>query len=178
MTTPPAIELSGLVKRYGPVTAVDHLDMVVPPGQIVALLGPNGAGKSTATEMILGLTRPDAGRVRVFGADPVTAMRRGDVGAMLQNGPLLWDTTVAGLVGGRHVTFTGPERDWSTLPGVLAAARVGGRVTLTCSDADAALRALVASTDAAHVRDIETASPTLEDAFLSLVSPVTSGASA
>lgn len=100
---------------------------------------------------------------------------------VLDRGRLIADGTgthIKGLVGGRHITFSGPERDWSTLPGVVAAERVGGRVTLTCSDTDAALRALIAGTDAADVRDIETASPTLEDAFLSLVSPARTGASA
>ena len=62
MSTAPAITASGLTKRYGPLTAVDALDLTVPTGQILAFLGPNGAGKSTTTEMVLGLTRPDAGR--------------------------------------------------------------------------------------------------------------------
>ena len=98
MSTAPAITASGLTKRYGPLTAVDALDLTVPTGQILAFLGPNGAGKSTTTEMVLGLTRPDAGSVEVFGADPVTAMRGGDVGAMLQNGTLLADTNVRSLI--------------------------------------------------------------------------------
>ena len=93
-----AITLTGVTKTYGALVAVDALDLSVPVGQVLALLGPNGAGKSTATEMTLGLTRPDAGGVRVFGADPTTAMRRGDVGAMLQNGTLLWDVTVRRLL--------------------------------------------------------------------------------
>ena len=90
MSTELASQLTGLTKRYGTLTAVDRLDLDVPAGQILALLGPNGAGKSTTTEMILGLTRPDAGDVSVFGTDPDTAVRRGDTGAMLQNGTLLW----------------------------------------------------------------------------------------
>ena len=56
MSTAPAITASGLTKRYGPLTAVDALDLTVPTGQILAFLGPNGAGKSTTTEMVLGLT--------------------------------------------------------------------------------------------------------------------------
>lgn len=291
-THAPAIELAALTKCYGTRRAVDGLDLTVPAGQILALLGPNGAGKSTTTEMVLGLTRPDAGSVRVFGADPVAAMRRGDVGAMLQNGTLLWDTTVralltlmAGLlthplpvgevveraclgpiartstsrlsggeaqrvrfalailpdprlllldeptvgmdvdvrrrfwatmadfaaggrtvvfathhldeadsfaerivvlddgrvvadgsgaqikavVGGRRVSFAGPDRDWAALPGVVGATRAAGRVILTCSDADAALRALLGGPDAAAIHDVETSAPSLEDAFLTLV---------
>ena len=102
MTDTLAIQLSGLTKRYGPVTAVDALDLDVPAAQVLALLGPNGAGKSTATEIILGLTVPDAGEVHVFGVRPIEAMRAGDVGAMLQNGTLMWDVSVARLLAMMH----------------------------------------------------------------------------
>ncbi|MDN5571305.1 MAG: ABC transporter ATP-binding protein [Propionibacteriaceae bacterium] len=98
MTNTPAIALTGLTKRYGSLTAVDALDLEVPAGQILALLGPNGAGKSTATEMILGLVTPGAGEVRVNGSAPVDAVRRGEIGAMLQNGSLLADTSVSALL--------------------------------------------------------------------------------
>ncbi len=103
-----AITLTGLTKTYGTLTAVDALDLTVPAGQIMALLGPNGAGKSTTTEMVLGLTKPDAGSVAVFGADPITAMRRGDVGAMLQNGVLLWDVPVRRLLTLMHGLYAHP----------------------------------------------------------------------
>lgn len=103
-----AITLTGLTKTYGALTAVDGLDLAVPAGQIMALLGPNGAGKSTTTEMVLGLTKPDAGTVEVFGADPVGAMRRGDVGAMLQNGVLLWDVPVRRLLTLMHGLYAHP----------------------------------------------------------------------
>ena len=66
------IELSGLTKRYGDFTAVDHLDLQIAKGEIFGLLGPNGAGKSTTILMILGLTEPDEGTVRVGGIDPVS----------------------------------------------------------------------------------------------------------
>src|SRR6201996_8196657 len=63
------IEARGLVKRYGPMTAVDHLSFDVRPGTVTGFLGPNGAGKSTTMRMILGLDRPDAGTARVNGQD-------------------------------------------------------------------------------------------------------------
>ncbi|HLT60189.1 MAG TPA: ABC transporter ATP-binding protein [Microlunatus sp.] len=94
----PAVSVSGVRKSYGPVTAVRDVDLRIRPGEIVALLGPNGAGKSTLNEMILGLVRPDAGVVGVFGTDPVTAVRDGRVGAMLQSGALLSDCTVRQLL--------------------------------------------------------------------------------
>jgi ABC-2 type transport system ATP-binding protein len=90
----PAIALGSLTKSFGALTAVDDIDLSVPRGQILALLGPNGAGKSTTTEMMLGLTTPDSGTVRVCGTTPTDAARRGLVGAMLQNGALLEETPV------------------------------------------------------------------------------------
>jgi len=94
-----AFSLEGLVKRFGDVLAVDDVSVRVAPGEVVALLGPNGAGKSTTIDMLLGLTRPDAGQVRVAGVSATEAMDRGTVGAMAQNGTLLRDATVAELVG-------------------------------------------------------------------------------
>lgn len=54
-----------LVKRYGPVTAVDDLTFAVEPGETFALVGPNGAGKTTTLRMLLGLSRPDSGRIAI-----------------------------------------------------------------------------------------------------------------
>lgn len=283
-----AVQTTALTKRYGSTTAVDSLDLTIPTGQILALLGPNGAGKSTTTEMILGLTEPDAGSVTVFGQSPVTAIRRGFTGAMLQNGALL-DTRVDALlrmmrdlhvhplpmddvverarvgpllkkntarlsggeaqrvrlalglmgdpqlllldeptvgldpdarhhfwaamadfaaggrtiifathyleeadafahrvvvinrgriiadgtgaeikarVGGRMISFSGPERDYASLPGVLTVEYEGSRCFLRSGDSDATLRVLL--TDPA-VRGVEVVAPNLEDAFLDLI---------
>ncbi len=77
-------ELRGAVKRYGPVTALDGVDLAVRAGEVVAVLGPNGAGKTTAVQLLLGLGRPDAGTARLFGRDPRDAAARVRVGAMLQ----------------------------------------------------------------------------------------------
>jgi len=65
----PAIEATGLAKRYGPVVAVESVDLVVTPGESVALFGPNGAGKSTLLRLFATLMRPSTGRLRLFGAD-------------------------------------------------------------------------------------------------------------
>lgn len=86
----PAIEVTGLVKIYDGLVAVDHLDLVIPRGQTLALLGPNGAGKTSTIECCEGHRRPDAGTVRVLGLDPAT---QGDalaprIGVMLQEGGL------------------------------------------------------------------------------------------
>jgi ABC-2 type transport system ATP-binding protein len=66
-----AIEARGLVKRYGPVTAVDHVDLTVRTGDVYGYLGPNGAGKTTSLRMLLGLIRPDEGTAQLFGRDPL-----------------------------------------------------------------------------------------------------------
>ena len=85
-----AIEVDGLVKRYGALTAVDGLDLTVAAGETLALLGPNGAGKTTTVECLEGYRRPDAGRVRVLGLDPVAdaAALTPRIGVMLQEGGL------------------------------------------------------------------------------------------
>ncbi len=64
-----AIEARGLVKRYKGVTALDGVDLTVPPGTVLGLLGPNGAGKTTIVRILSTLLRPDAGTARVAGVD-------------------------------------------------------------------------------------------------------------
>ena len=93
-----AVDLRNLTKRFGPVTAVNDLSLHIESGEIVAFLGPNGAGKTTTIDMLLGLARPDAGTVRVYGHEPADAVARGDVSAVMQNGGLLKDFTVAETV--------------------------------------------------------------------------------
>ena len=69
----PVIELSGVRKTFGRVVAVDRVDFVVRPGELVGLIGHNGAGKSTCLGMIMGLVRPTEGAVRVGGHDVFAA---------------------------------------------------------------------------------------------------------
>lgn len=63
------VEARGLVKRYGETLAVAGVDLAVERGRVYGALGPNGSGKSTTVRMLLGLARPDAGEVRLFGRD-------------------------------------------------------------------------------------------------------------
>jgi ABC-2 type transport system ATP-binding protein len=65
----PAIEVSGLTKRFDKTVAVDGIAFTVPPGVTAALLGGNGAGKTTTLSMLLGLLLPTKGAIRVFGED-------------------------------------------------------------------------------------------------------------
>ncbi|RCU47214.1 ABC transporter ATP-binding protein [Haloplanus salinus] len=64
-----AIELDGVTKHFGDVTAVSDLDLTVPEGEVFGFLGPNGAGKSTTINMLLDFVRPTAGEIRVLGLD-------------------------------------------------------------------------------------------------------------
>jgi ABC-2 type transport system ATP-binding protein len=84
----PAVEISGLIKRYGRTTAVDGLSLRAERGAVTAVLGPNGAGKTTTIEICEGYRRGDGGTVRVLGLDPVADARelRPKVGVMLQAG--------------------------------------------------------------------------------------------
>ena len=71
MTEVLPVETSGIVKRYGEILAVDHVDLTVEPGDVFGYLGPNGAGKTTSLRILLGLIRPTSGSARVFGRDPL-----------------------------------------------------------------------------------------------------------
>jgi ABC-2 type transport system ATP-binding protein len=84
----PAVEIDGLVMRYGATVAVDDLSLSVERGSITAVLGPNGAGKTTTLETCEGFRRPGAGSVRVLGLDPLRQRRDllPRVGVMLQSG--------------------------------------------------------------------------------------------
>ena len=91
---PLAVDARHLATSFGSVRAVVDVSLRIRPGEIVAFLGPNGAGKTTTIDMLLGLTRPDAGSVRVFGDSPRGAIAHGLVSAVLQTGGLLKDLTV------------------------------------------------------------------------------------
>jgi ABC-2 type transport system ATP-binding protein len=86
-STPPAIEVDGLVKSYGEVDAVRGVSFTVPPGEVFGFLGPNGAGKSTTINVLCTLAKPTSGAARVSGFDVVTqhdAVRR-HIGLVFQD---------------------------------------------------------------------------------------------
>jgi ABC-type multidrug transport system ATPase subunit len=78
-----AIETQGLTRRYGTVAAVDNLSLQVPRGSVYGFLGPNGAGKTTTIRTLLGLIRPNAGQVTLFG-QPFQRKLLGKVGALVE----------------------------------------------------------------------------------------------
>jgi ABC-2 type transport system ATP-binding protein len=92
------VHLAGVHKSFGTVQAVNDVSLDLGSGEIVAILGPNGAGKTSTIDIILGLSRPDAGQVSVFGFEPRQAISRGLVSAVMQTGGLLKDLTVAETV--------------------------------------------------------------------------------
>lgn len=84
----PAIEVTGLTKRYGDLAAVDDVGFTIESGEVFALLGPNGAGKTTTVEILEGHRHADSGRVSVLGHDPASGGRefREQIGIVLQQG--------------------------------------------------------------------------------------------
>ncbi|BBH69590.1 ABC transporter ATP-binding protein [Actinoplanes sp. OR16] len=129
----PAVELGGVVKRFGPVTAVAGLDLRIRPGEVVALLGPNGAGKTTTIDMLLGLTRPDAGTVRVYGHTPQDAVALGLVSAVMQTGGLLKDYTVEETVRLTAVLFGKPRTAVASALRRAGITDIGDRLVGKCS---------------------------------------------
>ncbi len=107
-TSPPAIELIGITKRYGAVVACDDVHLAIRPGRIHGILGENGAGKSTLMKVLIGLVIPDAGEVRRHGTairinDPVAAAEHG-IGMVHQHFSLVepltvWENVALGDVG-------------------------------------------------------------------------------
>jgi ABC-2 type transport system ATP-binding protein len=98
------IRASGLTKRYGATLALDRLDLAIARGEVYGYLGPNGAGKTTTIRLLLGLHRPTAGDVTLFGIDawrdPVAAHRRV---AFVAGEPQLWPS----LTGAECLEFLG-----------------------------------------------------------------------
>jgi ABC-2 type transport system ATP-binding protein len=92
-----AIEVRGLVKRFGPRTVVDHVSMTVAEGEIVGFLGPNGSGKTTTIRLMCGLLTPDEGEGTVLGYDLLTESLRikREVGYMTQKFSFYEDLTIA-----------------------------------------------------------------------------------
>jgi ABC-2 type transport system ATP-binding protein len=107
-----AVEVRGLVKRYGSLAAVDGIDLTVEAGEIFSILGPNGAGKSTTVEILEGYRNRDAGEVTVLGIDPAQnpASWRARIGVVLQASKMPDELTVRECVH-QFAGFYGNSRD-------------------------------------------------------------------
>jgi ABC-2 type transport system ATP-binding protein len=113
-----AVEVHGLRKRYGDVTAVDDVSLRVQAGEIFGIVGPNGAGKTTTVESIEGLRRPDAGTIRVLGLDPAAGPARRElrqrIGVQLQQSALP-DRLRVGEALDLYASFYRHPADWRAL---------------------------------------------------------------
>jgi ABC-type uncharacterized transport system ATPase subunit len=115
-STPPALELRGITKKFGSVVANDRVDFDVVPGEVHALLGENGAGKSTLMSVLYGLYKPDAGEILVDGesveiSSPAAAINLG-IGMVHQHFMLVSVMTVAeNIVLGQEPTQSGGRLD-------------------------------------------------------------------
>lgn len=105
-----AVEVEGLTKSYGAVTAVDGIDFEIEVGEVVAVLGPNGAGKTTTVEMIEGYRRPDRGRIEVLGKEP--SRRERDwldrIGIVLQHSGIEDELTVSEAIAAQARPYSSP----------------------------------------------------------------------
>ena len=125
-----AVDVRGLRKQYGDVTAVDGIDLGIRRGEVFGLLGPNGAGKSTTVEILQGNRGRDAGEVSVLGADPATGTRawRSRVGIVWQDESAPAELTVDETV--RHFARYYPRpRDPEEVIGLVGLeAKAGSRI--------------------------------------------------
>jgi ABC-2 type transport system ATP-binding protein len=125
-----AVDVRGLRKRYGDVTAVDGIDLGIRRGEVFGLLGPNGAGKSTTVEILQGNRDRDAGEVSVLGADPAHGTRawRSRVGIVWQDESAPAELTVAETV--RHFAryYPRPRDPEEVIALVGLEARAGSRI--------------------------------------------------
>jgi branched-chain amino acid transport system ATP-binding protein len=92
------LQVEGLIKRFGGLVAVNNISFQVSPGEILGLIGPNGSGKSTVMKLIMGLTRPDAGSVKLNGVDvagwPAYKIAHAGIGMVFQHSRPLRRQTV------------------------------------------------------------------------------------
>ncbi len=124
----PEVKLEGVTKRYGKVTAVDHLDLVVRDGEILTLLGPSGCGKTTTLRCIAGFIVPDEGRI-FLGEEEVTRLppEKRDIGFVFQN-YALWPhmTVFQNLAFGLQLRRTPKDEIGKRVREVLSLVRLSG----------------------------------------------------
>ena len=125
-----SIEVSGLTVRYGSVTAVEEVDLLIRSGEVTGLVGMNGSGKSTLFKAIMGMVAPSAGGVLMDGSDPARARRRGLVGYVPQSEDVDWsfpvcvrDVVMMGRYGHQGLTRRPRRADHEAVAGALE--RVG-----------------------------------------------------
>jgi ABC-2 type transport system ATP-binding protein len=99
MSAPPVLEAIDLRKSFGPIHAVDGIDLALQPGRIYGLLGPNGSGKTTTIRMLAGLAKPTSGETRVLGTKMPNRQMLGQIGYMPQAEALYPELSVGENIG-------------------------------------------------------------------------------
>jgi branched-chain amino acid transport system permease protein len=137
---PPVLEIRGLSRRFGGLTAVDRFDVDVNQGEIVSLVGPNGAGKTTVFNLISGVLKPTAGSVRLLGRElvrqPAHRITHHGIARTFQNIRVFPQLTVREniLLGTHHWTRSGMLGSVTFWPGTLRAERAAQAEVLTAID--------------------------------------------
>jgi ABC-2 type transport system ATP-binding protein len=116
-TNPAAVTARGLVKRYGPHTALHGIDLDIPRGSVFGMIGPNGAGKTTTMRLLLDILRPSAGELRVLGNEP----RTGGAGLRRRIGYLPGELHLDARVRGRDLLAHYAEISGPVRPGTVEA---------------------------------------------------------
>ncbi len=122
----PAVEARGLVKRFGPIRAVDGIDLDLPTGRIYGLLGPNGSGKTTLIRLMTGLARADSGEVRTLGVPMPSRMNLERIGYMTQADGIYPELSVMENI--RFFAALYGETDRTRLVGALALVELDTRL--------------------------------------------------
>jgi ABC-2 type transport system ATP-binding protein len=118
-SAPPVLEAIDLRKSFGPIQAVDGIDLALAPGRIYGLLGPNGSGKTTTIRMLAGLAKPTSGETRILGTRMPNRQMLGQVGYMPQAEALYLDLSV-----GENISF------FATLQGAKGEVAIDRALTL------------------------------------------------
>lgn len=132
---PPAIEITGLNRSFGDLHVVRDLDLEVPPNSVYGFLGPNGAGKTTTIRLLLGLLRPDAGEIRLFGSrfksNRLSVLRR--VGCMIESPSVYPHLTARENLETKRRIIDAPRTEIDRVLGVVELREAAGRLVRTFS---------------------------------------------
>jgi branched-chain amino acid transport system ATP-binding protein len=123
------LEIAGLTRRFGGLTALDGIDLRVGEGELVSVIGPNGAGKTTLFNLVTGLDRPDAGRVRFGGSDitalPAQELARRGLARTFQHGRVFANLSVLdNVLVGAHTRLRAARPPMRGVPGIAAIAEL------------------------------------------------------
>ena len=126
---PSLLEINGLTRRFGGLTAVDAVDLVVGEGELVSVIGPNGAGKTTLFNLVTGLDRPDGGQVRFEGDDitgwPAQRLAQRGLARTFQHGRVFANLSVLdNVLVGAHTRLRAVKPRMGGVPGVAALAEL------------------------------------------------------